>query len=711
MNRSRQSAGETPDHRTAADVSIRQIAGFSANGLLMGPVVALLEWLANRLHGGTMPVSSLVVVATAYSAVWVGVGFLAGLSYRAVKATDPAWRIHLGIGVAIVTYGSMQVALQPGRSSFPFLYIVLCVALPFLIKTCRFAAAFHDRRSSVLQYMVVAVAAIILSEILLGAVMNTRAALARVLILLVAPLAAARAHNLALAFMERRWSDARWSPHVPMLIEIGAAWTLAAFFMPPSPFLPLTASGTPATADPSRPNVLLVSLDTVRADHMSLYGYDRRTTPFLESFAQECLTFTNCISTSPWTLPSHASIFTGLVPRTHGARLADDIEETAQQGAPLSVQVEWAPPLAEEFVTLAEILNENGYATAGIVANHSFLYRHFGLAQGFDYYDDSPQLFLRRKPLILPLLRRFDPTFLLRTFHGADHIVDEAIEWLDEGLEKPFFLFVNFMDVHEPIVVPRARARWTAPAPGSWRRPRLPENSPDVRVRSALEQQTYADYYDDALTFVDAQTGRLIDALERRELLDDTLVVVVGDHGELLGEHLQIGHIGRTPFEGLARVPLLIRFPAAEETGIHRARVQLHDLFPTILNQCVGELPSGLQGDVLPHVGHPIVIEQFIHTQLARTRPQQYDRELRAVYDGQFKLIADSRGHVELYDLSEDPTESNDLSADRSDVVQSLRSLLSEWQEEHPVTDILAGNQADIPVDVMERLRSLGYVE
>ena len=184
---------------------------------------------------------------------------------------------------------------------------------------------------------------------------------------------------------------------------------------------------------------------------------------------------------------------------------------------------------------------------------------------------------------------------------------------------------------------------------------------------------------------------------------------MLGDHGELLGEHGLVGHIGRTPYEGLAKVPLLVRFPGGVDHGTWEGPVQTLDVFPTVL-AAVGIEPAGsVQGQNLKAVSHEIVVEQFIHPALAAADPALFDRETRALYRGRYKLLASSRNELELYDLAADPRETADLSARRPEVAQELRAVLAAWERATP----FATNRSDeAPSEqLLERLKSLGYVE
>ena len=303
----------------------------------------------------------------------------------------------------------------------------------------------------------------------------------------------------------------------------------------------------PAAGAATGPSVVLIVLDTVRASNVSCYGYERRTTPHLDAFAAGALRFTAAATVSPWSVPAHASLFTGLFAPEHGAGTA--------QRDPLSGLVRPAP-LDARFVTLAESLSQRGYATAGISAN-VLVAPHMNLAQGFRYYDVRPspralspryRTLLQRLQGLLPRPLLADP--LLAAFPGvfrsAEEITDAATGWLARRpAGQPYFLFLNYMDAHTPFVRrPGFSGRWPGrserlPAYG------LPETEAVMAHRRTLTGEEAAHIralYDDALSYLDHHLGRLLQALDAQPDRDRTWIVVTADHGESLGEHQRLGH-------------------------------------------------------------------------------------------------------------------------------------------------------------------------
>jgi len=345
------------------------------------------------------------------------------------------------------------------------------------------------------------------------------------------------------------------------------------------------------------PNVLLIVLDTVRADRLSLHGYQRPTTPALERLAKRGIRFDEARAAAPWTLASHASLFSGRWPHELG--------------------VKWLTPLRGNFPTLAEYLGSHGYATAGFVGNKLYCSHETGLDRGFTHYEDYvlEQLMpLRTAWLVDHFLnmvtdlgmfvgRYFDigpfrPTmqeswfaslFVVNPRKNAGVIDRGFLDWLAHRREpaRPFFAFLNFYDAHAPYVLPGG---------AEYRFGLKPQRPADfsflVEYWQALDKLTLRpvyrnlarDSYDNCVAYLDEQLGKLFDELARRGVLDRTLVIVTSDHGEGLGEHDLFDH-GESVYRNEIRVPLLIVPPARDQTqGVVPDTVSLRDLPATIVD-------------------------------------------------------------------------------------------------------------------------------
>ena len=332
-------------------------------------------------------------------------------------------------------------------------------------------------------------------------------------------------------------------------------------------------------AAPGAPNVILIVLDTVRASSMSLYGYNRKTTPHLDEFAQTGVVFERALSTSPWTLPSHASFFTGRLPN----ELSGD----------------WLTPLDRTPTTLAEVFASKGYLTQGFVANLLYATAETGLNRGFLGYSDVPlsrgmlvrdswhvrsvidslrgiagdaaHLWIRNRESSIPNSSR------PRVRKLASDVNAEFLAWIASRPQKPFFAFLNYFDVHEPYL----------PPPPFDKKFGKGGPLPDLLALqnwSPQETQRFIDAYDGAVSYLDQQLGLLLDALKSQGLLEKTLIIITADHGEQLGEHGLFSH-GNALYSALLHVPLIVSFPPLVPGGVRISEpVSLVDLPATILD-------------------------------------------------------------------------------------------------------------------------------
>lgn len=447
----------------------------------------------------------------------------------------------------------------------------------------------------------------------------------------------------------------------------------------------LALAGLTACGSSTPPNLVLVTLDTTRADHLGPYGYEGAHTPQLERFASRAVVYDRAYATSSWTLPSHASLFTGLYPMEHGARA-----EGPDVGR----------PLADAFDTLAERLARAGYRTAGVVAG-PVLSRALGVAQGFEHYDDDFSI----------------PEWAFAGKRAA-YVADRAIELVERFGDEPFFLFVNFFDPHAPYRPPPPFDRGLAPADhrevalalfehleaGDAPRPvaELPE-----RERALLAALRAG--YDAEIAYMDHHLGRLLAAIEASPRADETLVAITGDHGESFGEHYFLSH-GAHLYEHNVHVPLLVRHPGGHAAGTRvAAPVENRRLFAWLLRAAGVAVPE----EVETHDGDAAVLAEVQRSALnVRLFGEYFDRDLRAVYVPPHKLIRDSTGRVELFDLTRDPEELHDLAGSQPDLARRLVQHLDLEIADHPARyDRDADTQAELAPETEEALRGLGYLE
>jgi arylsulfatase A-like enzyme len=491
-----------------------------------------------------------------------------------------------------------------------------------------------------------------------------------------------------------------------MFASVPAAGLLALLPFSPRAPMPAVHAAPAASAAPKGGSAILIVLDTVRRDHMSLYGYHRKTTPSLDSHASRGLVFDEATAVAPWTFPSHASMFTGLWPRTHGARAFLNEKD---QGITVF-------PLPPERVTLAEIARENGYRTAGMTANFAaYLSPRFGLDQGFDEY-------LCRKP-------RF-PAVLLRTAHAlgsrwdkrraqyqdmpyftAPEITEGAISWLERNGDEPFFLFLNYMEAHIPNAAPGSQglpfedeiALMNPDFPG------LLERVVGGGEMTPAEQRSMVNEYDRERIHLDRSVGVLLDYVEKSGLGEKTLVVLTSDHGEFLGEHSLLGH-GKDLYAEVVDVPLILWEPG-RATGRDQRPVQILDVFPTILRHLGAPIPEGTQGRALPDVDHPSVSEEYYFwwRPTKSLSADRFNRVIRTIRSGQHRYFQNSTGEERLYDLSVDPGETKNLIAERPEVAATARAELERWLASTPEAQAPA-KAPEIDRESLENLKALGYV-
>jgi arylsulfatase A-like enzyme len=462
---------------------------------------------------------------------------------------------------------------------------------------------------------------------------------------------------------------------------------------PPAPRQLELTSPAPAAGSS---NVLLVTLDTVRADHLSLYGYARDTTPCLRRFADSATLYTRAIAPSNRTLASHASIFTGLYAIQHDAH--PDANEPEGR------------PLGKAMPTLAEIFARRGYDVSSVAANFGFLGAGFGLDRGFTYLDARP----RRSSLGLvdfQSLRGIFRSFLCRHLgnrwpltdtrvRSADDITDLAVSRIDRAHRsgRPYFLFVNYLDAHERVLVPSTFTNrfLTSPADVDLfdRLVRTMKRAGRVDT-STVERERLGRRYDATLAYVDQSLDRLLRHVQELDPDDRTLIVVASDHGEAMGDHDMIWH-GSSLYEEQVWVPLVVHSPRQRKAVVVDRPVSLVDLFPLITGR-ISELP----------VDRAVVSESY---PLVWAPATAFVRGGQVLYRGSYKLIRSSPGGaLELYDIGADPAEQHDLSGrpDHASRVAEMSAALDRWVAEHPP---VASPETPEDREARARLRALGYL-
>jgi arylsulfatase A-like enzyme len=472
-------------------------------------------------------------------------------------------------------------------------------------------------------------------------------------------------------------------------------------------------------------NFVLVILDCVRPDHVGCYGYRRDTTPNLDAFAAAATRFDNAITAGVWTLPSMASMMTGLYPSQHGLNRADRA-------------------LGRDLATLPQRLAAAGWRTAGFTANpHGG--RTFELDRGFEEFHEfwgapgtrrggplgrcyrwvRPRLrdAVKRSQALTGTARRLQRRRAEATGGSGSRLADAAAAWIRQARHagQPFFALVHLMESHVPYAPAPEHVERFLDEAGRRRVAKLDHDG--MGYLAGANQLSEGDLaligslYDATISYGDELAGRVLDAVGDDA---DTLVVVTADHGQQLGEHHMMGHFFSV-YDTLARVPLLLRhreLPA----GVIQRSVQSVDLYPTVLEaagldqepdeHCTVSLCS-------PSDHRPVLVTEYLEPDLdrfARFRgfdPAPFDRELCALRHDGWKYIWSSDGREELYDLTGDPDETRDLVAAAAGVerLRHFRMLHEEWQVE--MKRHAPGERAEVALeeDVAASLRALGYFD
>ncbi|QOY84987.1 sulfatase [Paludibaculum fermentans] len=510
---------------------------------------------------------------------------------------------------------------------------------------------------------------------------------------------------LALSWLLFRGKPAGWGSRfaVTASVWIVAAAVVLGFGLRARVSLP----GPPAEgAQAGRPNVILITLDTVRADHLHLYGYPRQTTPQLEEFARQATVYSGAISAADWTAPSHATMMTGLYALRHGVRY--DYPDVRLGHIPQS-----AP-------TLAETLQHYGYRTAAIVANKAYLAPEIGFGRGFDLYrvPTTPvSLETSRMPSVLRSTRLH-----LMGISGADtpyvpgaKIADEVGKLLPKWKRgRPEFLFLNLMDAHWPYNPPPPfKNRFMTPTKDRtsaefYEIVKLVDQ--EKRVVTPQEREELVAAYDSGIAYVDHELGRLFQMLRANGLFDNSLIIVSADHGEVFGERSLMEH-GVSVYQDQVHVPLIVKYPGQKARQDVAVTVSLVDLFPTVLDVLGAPVPRRLAGITLRKAdklaARPVYAESYALWQKWGVEERFIDVE-RAVYLGGLKMVLTTKGRRELYDLAADPNETRDVQGSKPEQAAQLERLLRTWQQNY----IKPGDQElGMGQEAVDRLKSLGYVQ
>lgn len=396
-------------------------------------------------------------------------------------------------------------------------------------------------------------------------------------------------------------------------------------------------------------NVILITVDTLRADRLGCYGFSPDTTPTMDRWAARGIRFENCIAQTPLTLPSHTTILTGTLPLFHGVR---------DNGGFV------VPPQLE---TIAEVFKSAGYKTAAIVSAY-VLDSKWGLSQGFDYYFDRFDL------------GRFEKISLGEVQRRAEETINETLSWLEKNSQTPFFLWVHLYDPHTPY-------------------------DPPEPYRSQFPDRPYLG----EIAYTDSQLARLEDYLERTRLQENTLLVLASDHGESLGEHKESTH-GFFVYQEAIHVPLIFVLPSEKFAGkTYTGIVTLADVMPTILDYVGLKIPAEVQGLSLTRYfnGRKKTEDRLAYSETFYPRYHYGWSELRSFQNNRYKLIL--APVPELYDLMKDPDEEKNLVYLEKPTFEKLTRMAEEFEKKYREKAI-SPDFSSVDEETREKLAALGYL-
>lgn len=444
-------------------------------------------------------------------------------------------------------------------------------------------------------------------------------------------------------------------------------------------FLALSLHPPSALAADPKPNLILISLDTLRADHLGAYGYERNTSPKIDAFAKQAVLFERAIAPSSWTLPSHASVLTGLNPSEHGA-------------------VALATVLSEDLDTLPELAADYGYRTAGFTGGGN-LSAHYGFAQGFSQYS-----VITDKP---------ESTF------------DSALEWIDSSRGEPFFLFLHTYEIHEPYAPPAAFAkRFVAKDSGDL--PASMRSSFDPNLRTERDRKHLVDLYDGGIAYTDDALGTFFEQLRGRGLWEESVIVLFSDHGEEFWDHGGLNH-GMTLYDEQLHVPLIVKLAGTgAPTGRRSEPVPLKDIYPTLAQYLRWEHESVTLGNsflslledpsATGYKAGPIVSEVGFRDSPMAPVPSEPRRISIRMSGEKFIHNGASSDLIELFNLVSDPGESTNLAPSSAKRVEAFTHRMNAYVYKSAERAATLRGLKNPPApklddETVERLRALGYLE
>jgi arylsulfatase A-like enzyme len=419
-----------------------------------------------------------------------------------------------------------------------------------------------------------------------------------------------------------------------------------------------------------KPNLIVISIDTLRADHLGCYGYDKPTSPLLDKLATQGVLFENASATSPWTLPSHGSLLTGFYPSQIG----------------LSSAVGKLPLDAE---TLATLISPHNFSTAAIV-NSIYISERYGLNRGFDYFRFVPESYT--------------------TTGVAPTIIQDSIAWLDDHSQQQFFLFLHFYDVHSDY---HSLPQYEKEFAGAYKGIIDGTNRQLLEIRhgkldlDTADIQHLINLYDASIRQLNDQLEVLFDYLNKGRLLEKTFLIITSDHGEEFLEHGKILH-SQTHYQEAIHIPLIMLGPGMPRSKRVKGVVSLVDVLPTALSLLEISQPSTLSGvDLAPlwKGEHYQLSARTIFSEADKLNEQNDIKRIarRGSYKLHHNILTEES---ELYDLAHDPKEHSNIASEQSSMVNLLFSELKRFMQ----TRYRGENAANLTSEEIEKLKELGYL-
>ncbi len=481
-----------------------------------------------------------------------------------------------------------------------------------------------------------------------------------------------------------------------------------------------------------KPNIILIVADTLRADACN--------TPQISSFANKATVYKNCTTTSPWTLPAHASLFTGTYVTTHRThfRILDSVTSTKEflkLGIPISY------PLKPEKITIAKLLKQKGYKTYGIASNYVFMGSSTGIAQGFDTYDNRHyRLAFSYTPLAEDLSKIVGISALIKFLCNISEFTECKLQYmkkayrmaedinkslkhtiknhLSEHKKKPFFLFVNYMDTHEPYIPllayrkknKKIKDKWLSLPTSYWWDKRV-----DKGLKANKEELEHIKaVYNAGVMYTDTEFGKLIKFLKSYGIYDNTMIIFTADHGEFNGEHDLIGHGTNHLYKQAINVPLIIKYNGTNKGKTVLEKTSIVDIFPTILTSLKMSIPSYMEGYTLTEptkLKDRYRIAECYEYDKWVVAEQNWGGTTRSISQYNYKLILNKIRGDELFDTESDPEEKHNIIKEKIDIAKKMKMSLEKWLKKKKKSFKKENERArKLDKEELNKLKSLGYL-